>query len=85
MGTMTPRLLNREKAREYLGGACPEALLAPMRLGGRNVWDRIALDAALNARAGLAETKTEQQTEQGEGLERARQRIKAKKAQGSAG
>jgi len=71
-----PRLLNRDQAREYLGGARPESILAPLRLGGRLVWDREALDRELDRLSGLgsfprAETESR-------GLERARARIAEK-------
>lgn len=50
-----PRLLTRFDARHYLGGVDPEALgVAPVALAGRAVrFDRAALDARLDALAGL--------------------------------
>lgn len=76
---MPPRLLNRDQAREYLGGARPDTLLAPIRLGGRLVWDRLALDRELDRRSGLA-SGSEPSADSGEGLKRALDRISKKKA-----
>jgi hypothetical protein len=54
---MTPPILMREAdARAYLGGADPHKLVAPIRLGARKWFSRLALDRAVAERAGLADT-----------------------------
>ena len=78
----TPRLLNRDQAREYLGGARPDEIAAPLRIGGRIVWDRFALDRELDRLSGL--DRRVEPSGVGEGLKRAQDRLDAK-AKGRAG
>lgn len=48
MSELTPRLLNEAEARAYLGGRNPRSIMPPVKLGGRNCWDRVALDQKLD-------------------------------------
>lgn len=50
---MNPILLTQAAAREYLSGADPEQLVAPIRLGKRKWYSREALDRAVREKAGL--------------------------------
>lgn len=50
---MTPRLLNEEAARIYLGGLNPLLVMPPCRLGKRRMWDRLALDRRLDELFGV--------------------------------
>lgn len=51
--TVAPRILNEADARAYLGGVNPGKVMAPVRLGGRNCWDRVALDQKLDDMFGV--------------------------------
>ena len=48
------RLYDEDAARAYLGGRDPHKLCTPLRLWGKKVWDRKALDAELDRLGGLA-------------------------------
>lgn len=50
---MTPILMTEAAAREYLGGADPNKLIAPIRLGRGKWFSRLALDRAVKEKAGL--------------------------------
>lgn len=49
-----PRILNEAAAREYLGGRDPRSVMPPVKLGGRNCWDRVALDQKLDEIFGVS-------------------------------
>lgn len=52
--TDAPRILDEAAAREYLGGRLnPHAVMAPVKIGGRNCWDRKALDRKLDSLFGI--------------------------------
>lgn len=51
---ITPRLMTEAQARDYLAGVNPHAVMAPLRIGARPRWDRVALDHWLDARQGLS-------------------------------
>lgn len=53
MSELTPRLLNEDAARAYHGGRNPRTVMPPVKLGGRNCWDRVALDRKLDQIFGL--------------------------------
>ena len=48
-----PILLTFEEAKKYLGGADPEKVSPPIRLGRRKFWSRHALDCQVKKLAGL--------------------------------
>jgi hypothetical protein len=49
-----PRILDEAAAREYLGGRInPHSVMPPVKLGGRNCWDRKALDRKLDSLFGI--------------------------------
>lgn len=50
-----PRILDEAAARAYLGGRInPFAVMNPVKIGGRNCWDRKALDQKLDSMFGIA-------------------------------
>lgn len=53
------RLYDEEAARAFLGGRDPHKLCEPLRLWGQKMWDRKALDAALDRLSGLVEAEPE--------------------------
>jgi predicted DNA-binding transcriptional regulator AlpA len=63
---LPPRGLNREAAAQYIGIGVGmfdrmvngRRLPQPIRIGGRKVWDRFALDDAFDALGGARSTKT---------------------------
>jgi len=50
---VAPRILDEDGARAYLGGRNPWSVMPPIRLGGRNCWDRVALDQRLDSLFGV--------------------------------
>lgn len=60
--TIEPRILNEAAAREYLGGRDPRSIMAPVKIGGRNCWDRVALDQKLDKIFGVTNATSEIQT-----------------------
>lgn len=52
--TVTPRILDEAGARAYLGGRDPRSVMQPVKISGRNCWDRIALDRKLDSLFGLS-------------------------------
>lgn len=61
---MKPRLLNEDAAKELLGGALPGNLIPPMRIGGRKLWDRIALEKRLDEMSGINRDDSPKHTKQ---------------------
>lgn len=53
---MDSRILNEAEARAYLGGRNPRSIMAPVKLAGRNCWDRVALDQKLDELFGVRST-----------------------------
>lgn len=57
---VTPRLLTADEATAYMGVKSRHSLdrvpVRPVRIGGRVLWDRLALDAWLDGLAGLLPT-----------------------------
>lgn len=49
-----PRILDEAAARAYLGGRNPRLIMPPVKLGGRNCWDRVALDQKLDQIFGVS-------------------------------
>ena len=47
------RILSEEQARAYLGGRNPSLVMQPVKIGGRNCWDRKALDRKLDTLFGI--------------------------------
>lgn len=45
---ISPRLMNRAEAKAYCRGVDPHHICAPLMFGRRLLWDRLALDEALN-------------------------------------
>lgn len=57
---LAPRILSEDDARAYLGGrVSPGAVMPAIRLGGRNVWDRVALDQKLDEIFGVVRETSE--------------------------
>lgn len=53
--TGVPRILDEAAAREYLGGRInPHSVMNPVKIGGKNCWDRKALDRKLDSLFGIA-------------------------------
>lgn len=53
--TDAPRILDESAAKAYLGGRInPHAVMPPVKIGGKNCWDRKALDAKLDSLFGIA-------------------------------
>jgi hypothetical protein len=51
----TPRILDEAAARAYLGGRInPHSVMPPVKIGGKNCWDRKALDTKLDSLFGIA-------------------------------
>lgn len=61
MSELTPRLLNEAEARAYLGGRNPRSIMPPVKLGGRNCWDRVALDQKLDEIFGVSDAPADMQ------------------------
>jgi hypothetical protein len=56
---IVPRLLNEAAAREYLGGRNPRSVMPPVKIAGRNCWDRVALDQRLDELFGVTNAPTD--------------------------
>lgn len=87
---VTPRLLGRRDAQTYLGlgrdtfGALVDAgtLPPPLKLSrGRRMWDRVALDRAVDALSGIAaDSAPDPEAQALEALRRARSRREGRAA-----
>jgi len=53
MTAILPILMREPDARQYLGGADPAKLIAPLRIGRGVFFSRLALDRAVALAAGL--------------------------------
>lgn len=52
--TDAPRILDEAAARAYLGGRInPHNVMPPVKIGGKNCWDRKALDRKLDSLFGI--------------------------------
>lgn len=59
------RLLDEAAARAYLGGRInPASVMPPVKIGGKNCWDRKALDRRLDTLFGIEPDAPEKQAEE---------------------
>jgi hypothetical protein len=75
--TIVPRILHEAAAREYLGGVAPGKVMPPVKIGGRNCWDRVALDQKLDELFGVIRTAPHKLSESRSALERWREQKRA--------
>lgn len=81
LDAINPRLMTRAEAKRYCKGVDPHLITPPLYFGKRVLWDRVALDEALDAKKPAAaaqslhvDTRPENAVE--DELERARERFK---------